>query len=125
MAKKERNSASSIASKAITERRSMIGPKMNFAAAEAYKLLRTNVMFSFPDANVSHVLGVTSSFRGEGKSLTAINLAYTFAETGKDILLIEGDMRLPTGRSALTSWWPAISRPTPRSFSALPALPRS
>ena len=102
MAKRDRNSAASVASKAIAERRSMIGPKMNFAAAEAYKLLRTNVMFSFPDANVSHVLGVTSSFRGEGKSLTAINLAYTFAETGKDILLIEGDMRLPTMSNRLS-----------------------
>ena len=95
MAKKDKMAVSS-ASKAMTERRSMIGPKMNFASAEAYKLLRTNVMFSFPNANESHVIGITSSFRGEGKSLTAINLAYTFAETGKDILLIEGDMRLPT-----------------------------
>ena len=104
MAKKDKMAVSS-ASKAMTERRSMIGPKMNFASAEAYKLLRTNVMFSFPNANESHVIGITSSFRGEGKSITAINLAYTFAETGKDILLIEGDMRLPTmaGRLALAA----------------------
>jgi len=32
---------------------------------------------------------------GEGKSVTAINLAYTFAEAGKNILLIEADMRRP------------------------------
>lgn len=69
---------------------------MDFAAAEAYKLLRTNVMFSFPDANGSKIIGITSASPGEGKSLTAINLAYTFAETGKNILLIEGDMRRPT-----------------------------
>ena len=95
MAKKNKQAAAS-ANKFLMERRSMIGPKMNFAAAEAYKLLRTNIMFSFPNAAEHHVLGVTSSFRGEGKSLTSINLAYTFAETGMRILLIEGDMRLPT-----------------------------
>ena len=95
MAKKTKNAAAA-ANKSMTERRFMIGPKMNFASAEAYKLLRTNVMFSFPDATEHHILGVTSSFRGEGKSLTSINLAYTFAETGMNILLIEGDMRLPT-----------------------------
>lgn len=95
MAKKNRDRALA-AKRTILERQNMIGPKMNFAAAEAYKLLRTNVMFSFAAANENRILGVTSSFRGEGKSLTSINLAYTFAEAGKDVLLIEGDMRLPT-----------------------------
>ncbi len=105
MAKKDKMTAASAASRTMTERRNMIGPKMNFATAEAYKLLRTNVMFSFPDANESHVVGITSSIRGEGKSITAINLAYTFAEAGRSVLLIEGDMRLPTmaGRLALAA----------------------
>ncbi len=98
---KKRTERASAARQTALERQSMIGPKMNFAAAEAYKLLRTNVMFSFPDAGESRVLGVTSSFRGEGKSLTSINLAYTFAEAGKDVLLIEGDMRLPTMEARL------------------------
>ena len=103
MARSDKKALSASAGKYTAERRYMIGPKLNFAAAEAYKLLRTNVMFSFPGGSGSHILGVTSSFRGEGKSLTAINLAYTFAETGRNILLIEGDMRMPTmaGRLAL------------------------
>ena len=74
----------------------LIGGGMNFAASEAYKLLRTNLMFSFSETDRCNIIGMTSAFRGEGKSLTSINLAYTFAEAKKRVLLIEGDMRLPT-----------------------------
>lgn len=76
------------------ERRKMIGPGLNFAAAEAYKVLRTNLMFSLPDENKCRIIGVTSALRGEGKSTTSINLAYTIAQTGKKTLLMEADMRL-------------------------------
>lgn len=79
---------------ASTERAYLIGPKMNFAAAEAYKLLRTNLMFSFSGETEHRVVGLTSAFHGEGKSLTSINLAYTLAEAEKSVLLIDGDMRL-------------------------------
>lgn len=78
------------------ERLRMIGSRLNFAAAEAYKLLRTNLLFSFTGSSECHVIGFTSSFPGEGKSLTAVNLAYTMAESKRSVLLIEGDMRLPT-----------------------------
>lgn len=69
---------------------------MNFAVSEAYKLLRTNLIFSLPDEQKCRIIGVTSALRGEGKSTTAINLAYTLAETGKKVLLLELDLRLPT-----------------------------
>ena len=62
------------------ETRQIIGGNMNVAAAEAYKLLRTNLTFSLSgEEDACCVVGVTSSFRAEGKSVTAINLAYTLA----------------------------------------------
>ena len=70
--------------------------KMHFDAKEAYKLLRTNVLFTLPDSNKCRVIGITSAIRGEGKSTVAINLAYTLAATKGKVLLIDMDMRLPS-----------------------------
>ena len=67
-----------------------LGRDMSFGAAEAYKRLRTNLDFSMPDlGDGCKVIGITSSQKGEGKSTTAVNLAYTIAQTGKNVLLIE------------------------------------
>lgn len=78
------------------EERSTFGEEIGFAAAEAYKLLRTNIQFALPDGGKCRVVGVTSAGRGEGKSTTALNLAHMLAEAGERVLLIEADMRLPT-----------------------------
>lgn len=78
------------------EARKTLGSNLSFAAAEAYKLLRTNLDFSLPGENKCKVIGVTSALRGEGKSTTAVNIAYTMAQNGGNVLLIEADLRLPT-----------------------------
>ena len=93
--RKNKNSAE------IWNPRTMFGPNLSFAATEAYKLLRTNVMFSLPDEGECHVIGVTSSVQTEGKSSTACNLAYALAEVGSKVLLLEGDLRKPTLASKL------------------------
>ena len=72
------------------------GANLSFAASEAYRLLRTNLSFALPDENKCRIIGITSANAGEGKSMTALNLSYMLAESNKTVMLIEGDMRLPT-----------------------------
>jgi len=74
----------------------IMGPDISFAAAEAYKLLRTKLQFSFADESNCRVIGVSSALSGEGKSLTSVNLAFALSQLNKKVLLIDCDMRRPT-----------------------------
>lgn len=85
-----------------SKKKALIGMQLSFAASEAYKLLRTNLMFTLPDEKQCKVIGLTSSISGEGKSVTSVNLAYTLAEASKRVLLIEMDLRLPTVSKTLS-----------------------
>lgn len=68
----------------------------NFVANEAYKMLRTNISFTLPDTGKCRIIGITSAIRGEAKSTTSINLSYVLSQTGKRVLLLDADLRLPS-----------------------------
>ena len=85
-----------------TKQPTLFGSSISFAASEAYKLLRTKLQFSFADGSTSHVIGLSSALSGEGKSLTAVNLAYTLSQLDKKVVLIDCDMRRPTLAEKLT-----------------------
>lgn len=63
--------------------------------AEAMRRLRTNLMFV--DVTTGrHAFVVTSPTPGEGKTLTALNLALAMADTGTRVLLMDADLRKPS-----------------------------
>jgi len=76
-----------------------IGLIMNEGAesphAEAYRVLRTNIMFSRKDDKLNTVV-VVSAGAGEGKSTTAFNLATIFAQNNARVLVVDSDLRRPT-----------------------------
>lgn len=63
--------------------------------AEAYRVLRTNILFSRKDQNLNSIV-VVSAGMGEGKSTTVLNLATIFAQAGQRTLVVDSDLRRPT-----------------------------
>lgn len=72
----------------------LISKDTGFHIIEAYKNLRTNLLFALSTSE-DRSIAVTSSEPSAGKSTTAANLAIAMALTGNRVLLIDGDMRRP------------------------------
>ncbi len=62
--------------------------------AEAFRVVRTNVLFSSAEEGSKSLL-VTSTGPGEGKTVTASNLAVGLAQAGQRVLLVDADLRRP------------------------------
>jgi uncharacterized protein involved in exopolysaccharide biosynthesis/Mrp family chromosome partitioning ATPase len=77
---------------------SLFAPKARLA--EAFRSLRTNVIFATLERDLKIIL-VTGGSQMEGKTTVALNLAITLAQLGKKTLLVEADLRRPYIRHAL------------------------
>jgi succinoglycan biosynthesis transport protein ExoP len=76
---------------------------------ETYRLLRSNVQFASVD-DPAQLLVVTSSMPGEGKSVTACNLAAVAALNGRRVILIDADLRRPTLHEKFNlNWQPGLT----------------
>lgn len=67
-----------------------VSPKTQIS--EVFRTLRTNIQFMNVDEGLKSLL-ITSTVPGEGKSWVASNLAVTFAQAGKRVLIVDADMR--------------------------------
>ena len=77
-----------------SRRRRILSDNSNFFESEAYKTLRTNIRFALRGEGCKKIC-ITSGAPGEGKSITLMNLAISFGQAGKKVLLIDADMRRP------------------------------
>jgi len=75
-------------------RERILNNKTSFHVREAYKALRTNLIFSLPSDTCKKIV-ITSALASEGKSTNALNLAITFAEMDAKVLIIDCDLRRP------------------------------
>lgn len=73
----------------------ILNSETSFSIREAYKKIRTNIMFSTAQETGCKIILISSALPGEGKTTTGINVAATFAQTNERILLIDADLRRP------------------------------
>ena len=64
--------------------------------AEAYRVLRTNILFAGRKDESQTTFSVVSGGAGEGKTTTMFNLAVVFAQMGDRILIVDSDLRRPS-----------------------------
>jgi polysaccharide biosynthesis transport protein len=76
-------------------RRIIVHSNPESSMAEAFKNIRTGIVFSAPPENLKSIL-ITSTIPSEGKTMVSTNLAATIALDGNNVLLVDSDMRRPT-----------------------------
>jgi len=70
-------------------------PAMSFHVTEAYKTLRTNLLFTLA-AGENKAVVISSPLQSEGKSVTCANLATAMAQTDAKVIILDADMRKPS-----------------------------
>lgn len=80
-----------------SERHNFLAEKPQSPASESLKLIRTNIIFSVPNASLKTLL-ITSAAPVEGKTFISYNLAAAFAQYKEKVLIVDSDLR----RSSLT-----------------------
>lgn len=87
-----------------------IVPNDRSVLAESFRIIRTNLQYKLNALNHdgTKIILVTSTIKGEGKTLVSYNVSNTFAYSGKKVLLIGGDIRNPQ----LHRYLPNVSKRT-------------
>jgi succinoglycan biosynthesis transport protein ExoP len=79
----------------------LLPSRLSAPTAEAYRTLRATVFTGEHEGDVGQSILVTGSSPSEGKSSTALNLAHALAQTGRQVILVEADLRRPSLMAAL------------------------
>lgn len=79
----------------LVDNHTLMSEQTPFAVRESFGHLRTNILYTAKAGDDAPVLCVTSDDESSGKSTVIANLAYSFANMNKKVVLIDADMRCP------------------------------